>query len=133
MNRSIQVSILVALSLIWLAQLAYMPIALSILFLVNILGLGGYYHKINTHQTLNVPRFLLQAPKLLFAFFALLIIYLHTQTFLGVEAGTAVLSTFLFAKALETKSKRDFIILFNFALFVGASLFFIANLLQWLF
>ncbi len=83
----------------------------------------GYYHKINTHQTLNVPRFLLQAPKLLFAFFALLIIYLHTQTFLGVEAGTAVLSTFLFAKAFETKSKRDFIILFNFALFVSASLF----------
>lgn len=123
MNKSIQISILVALSLIWLAQLAYMPIALSILFLVNILALGVYYQKINTHQTLNFPRFLLQAPKLLFAFFALLIIYLDTQTFLGVEAGTAVLSTFLFAKALETKSKRDFIILFNFALFVSASLF----------
>ena len=40
-----------------------------------------------------------------------------------MEAGTAVLATFLFAKALETKSKRDFIILFNFALFVSASLF----------
>lgn len=123
MNKSIQISILVALSLIWLAQLAYMPIALSILFLVNLLGLGWYYQKINAHQTFNIPRVLFQAPKLLFAFFALLIIYLDTQTFLGVEAGTAVLSTFLFAKALETKSKRDFIILFNFALFVSASLF----------
>ncbi len=123
MNKSIQISILVALTLIWLAQLAYMPIALSILFLMNIFGLGWYYQKINVHEKFNVPRFLLQAPKLLFAFFALLIIYLHTQTFLGVEAGTAVLSTFLFAKALETKSKRDFIILFNFALFVSASLF----------
>lgn len=123
MNKSIQISILVALSLIWLAQLAYMPIALSILFLVNLLCLGWYYQKINAHQTFNFPRVLVQAPKLLFAFFALLIIYLDTQTFLGVEAGTAVLSTFLFAKALETKSKRDFIILFNFALFVSASLF----------
>ncbi|WP_353165349.1 DUF3488 and transglutaminase-like domain-containing protein [Acinetobacter sp.] len=123
MNKSIQISILVALSLIWLAQLAYMPIALSILFLVNLLGLGWYYQKINAHQTFNIPRVLFQAPKLLFAFFALLIIYLDTQTFLGVEAGTAVLSTFLFAKALETKSKCDFIILFNFALFVSASLF----------
>lgn len=123
MNKSIQISILVALSLIWLAQLAYMPIALSILFLVNLLGLGWYYQKINAHQTFNFPRVLFQAPKLLFAFFALLIIYIDTQTFLGIEAGTAVLSTFLFAKALETKSKRDFIILFNFALFVSASLF----------
>lgn len=123
MNKSIQISILVALSLIWLAQLAYMPIALSILFLVNLLGLGWYYQKINAHQTFNIPRVLFQVPKLLFAFFALLIIYFDTQTFLGIEAGTAVLSTFLFAKALETKSKRDFIILFNFALFVSASLF----------
>jgi protein-glutamine gamma-glutamyltransferase len=123
MNKSIQISILVALSLIWLAQLAYMPIALSILFLINIVGLAWYYHKANTHRSINFYRFLSQAPKLLFALFALLIIYLDRKTFLGVEAGTAVLATFLFAKALETKSKRDFIILFNFALFVSASLF----------
>jgi hypothetical protein len=123
MNKSIQISILVVLSLIWLAQLAYMPVALSILFLMNIVALALYYDKTNKHQVYNLPRFFAQTPKLVFALLALLIIYFDSRTFLGVEAGTAVLSTFLFAKALETKSKRDFIILFNFALFVSASLF----------
>lgn len=123
MNKSIQISILVVLSLIWLAQLAYMPVALSILFLINIVALALYYDKTNKHQVYNLPRLFTQTPKLVFALLALLIIYFDSRTFLGVEAGTAVLSTFLFAKALETKSKRDFIILFNFALFVSASLF----------
>ncbi|RZG87977.1 DUF3488 domain-containing protein [Acinetobacter sp. WCHAc060033] len=119
MNRSIQISILLALSLIWLAQVAFIPIALSILFLINIIGLGFYYYKYNQHALIDFPKY----PKLIFAFLALVIIYFDAKTFLGVEAGTAVLSTFLFAKALETKNKRDFIILFNFALFVSASLF----------
>lgn len=119
MNRSIQISILLALSLIWLAQIAFMPIALSILFLINLIGLGFYYYKYNQHELIDFPKY----PKLIFAFLALVIIYFDAKTFLGVEAGTAVLSTFLFAKALETKNKRDFIILFNFALFVSASLF----------
>lgn len=123
MNKSIQISILVVLSLIWLAQLAYMPIALSILFLMNIVALALYYDKTNKHQVYNLHRLFAQTPKLVFALLALVIIYFDSRTFLGVEAGTAVLSTFLFAKALETKSKRDFIILFNFALFVSASLF----------
>ncbi|RZG46107.1 transglutaminase family protein [Acinetobacter wuhouensis] len=119
MNRSIQISILLALSLIWLAQVAFIPIALSILFLINLIGLGFYYYKYNQHTLIDFPKY----PKLIFAFLALVIIYFDAKTFLGVEAGTAVLSTFLFAKALETKNKRDFIILFNFALFVSASLF----------
>ncbi len=119
MNRSIQISILLALSLIWLAQIAFIPIALSILFLINLIGLGFYYYKYNQHALIDFPKY----PKLIFAFLALVIIYFDAKTFLGVEAGTAVLSTFLFAKALETKNKRDFIILFNFALFVSASLF----------
>src|SRR5690606_29229091 len=50
-------------------------------------------------------------------------IYLSYQSFIGVEAGVAVLSTFLFAKSLESKNRRDLIILFNFALFVAASSF----------
>ena len=119
MNKSIQISILLVLSLILVAQAAYMPIALSILFLSNIIGLGLFYRKQNKHEISDFPKY----PKLIFALIALVIIYFDTQTFLGVEAGTAVLSTFLYAKALETKSKRDFIILFNFALFVSASLF----------
>lgn len=119
MNRSIQISILLALSLIWLAQVVFMPVALSILFLINLIGLGFFYYKYNQHALIDFPKY----PKLIFAFLALVIIYFDAKTFLGVEAGTAVLSTFLFAKALETKNKRDFIILFNFALFVSASLF----------
>ena len=123
MNKSIQISILVVLSLIWSAQVAFMPIVLSVLFFMNIVGLGIYYRKFNQHESFNFPKALLKIPKLLFALFALIIIYIDARTFLGVEAGTAVLSTFLYAKALETKTKRDYIILFNFALFVSASLF----------
>ncbi|MDM1248491.1 DUF3488 domain-containing transglutaminase family protein [Acinetobacter sp. R933-2] len=123
MNKSIQISILLVLSLILIAQMAYMPIPLAILFLLNILGLAFYYYKFNRHQVIHLPKILSKAPKILFALLAMLIIYVNSRTFLGVEAGTAVLSTFLFAKALETQSKRDFIILFNFALFVSASLF----------
>ena len=119
MNKSIQISILLVLSLILVAQFAYIPIALSILFLINIIGLSLFYRKQNKHEISDFPKY----PKLIFALVAMLIIYFDSKTFLGVEAGTAVLSTFLYAKALETKSKRDFIILFNFALFVSASLF----------
>ena len=54
---------------------------------------------------------------------ALAVTFWSYQSFLGVEAGVAVLSIFLFAKALETKTQRDVIILFNFALFVAASMF----------
>lgn len=119
MNRSIQISILLVLFLIWVAQLAFMPIALSILFFIHLIGLSLYYYKSNLHEVVDFPKY----PKLIFAVLALVIIYLDSNTFLGVEAGTAVLSTFLFAKALETKTRRDFVILFNYALFVSASLF----------
>jgi transglutaminase-like putative cysteine protease len=50
------------------------------------------------------------------------LIYLNYQTLLGVEAGVAFLSTCLFAKSLEAKNTRDLLIVFNFALFVSASL-----------
>lgn len=36
MNKSIQISILLVLSLILVAQMAYMPMPLAILFLLNI-------------------------------------------------------------------------------------------------
>lgn len=41
---------------------------------------------------------------------ALVTIYFSYKSFLGIEAGVAVLSTFLFAKALETKNKRGIIV-----------------------
>jgi hypothetical protein len=64
-------------------------------------------------------------PRLFLVFFSLLslgLIYLNYQTLLGVEAGVAFLSTCLFAKSLEAKNTRDLLIVFNFALFVSASL-----------
>ena len=123
MNKSIQISILIVLSLICMAQAAFMPMALTGLFVLSIVVLAVYYRKYNQHKVYKVPALLLKLPKILFVIIALVIIYLSSRTFLGVEAGTAVLSTFLFAKALETRTQRDFIILFNFALFVSASLF----------
>ncbi|MDO6646754.1 DUF3488 domain-containing protein, partial [Acinetobacter guillouiae] len=71
MNKSIQISILVVLILILLAQLAYMPVALSILFIMNIVALALYYDKTNKHLVYNLPRLFAQTPKLFFALLAL--------------------------------------------------------------
>ena len=115
MHSSIRISILSSLSLLLLAQLLYLPVLLSVIFLIILISL--YFslqpgrQPIAKHWT-----FILIA-------LALLSIYLQHRAFVGVEAGVAVLSTFLFAKALETRTRRDVIILFNFALFVGASSF----------
>ncbi len=64
-------------------------------------------------------------PKLLLVAFTLVSvawIYIQYQSLLGVEAGVAFLTTCLFAKSLESKNTRDLLIVFNFALFVSASL-----------
>ena len=64
-------------------------------------------------------------PKLLLVAFTLVsvaLIYIQYQSLLGVEAGVAFLTTCLFAKSLESKNTRDLLIVFNFALFVSASL-----------
>ncbi len=119
MNRSIQISILLMLSLIWLAQIAFIPVFLSILFFIQTVALFWFYQKQVQKKKTDFPKL----AKILFVLVALAIIYISYKSFLGVEAGTAVLATFLYAKALETQKKRDLIILFYFALFVSASLF----------
>lgn len=119
MNSSLQVPILLSLSLIGLAQITFFPVYVSIIFLLMLIGL--FWH-LNTLKKIPTPTF----PKMLTALLvlgALAAIYFSFQSFLGIEAGTAFLTTFLYAKALESKNKRDVIILFNFALFVSASLF----------
>lgn len=119
MKNSIQQTILLSLALIWLAQLAFIPVYLSAVFLCMMLSLFWHF-KVSLKQSEHIH------PKILTAIWVLIalgMIYASFQSFLGVEAGTAFLATFLYAKALETKSKRDLIILFNFALFVSASLF----------
>ncbi|MBP8005883.1 MAG: DUF3488 domain-containing transglutaminase family protein [Acinetobacter sp.] len=115
MTKQIYFCVLAVLALILLGQIAFIPTSLSGLWGIVWLILVWRYHKQN----------LKPFPKLLLIIFVLAsfsLIYLHYQSLLGVEPGVALLSACLFAKSLEAKSTRDLLIVFNFALFVGASL-----------
>jgi hypothetical protein len=115
-TASVKFSILLSLSLILIAQAFYLPIVLSVLLLIAICILYIQFRR----EALPV------FSKLWLGFgvmAALASIYFSYHTFIGVEAGVAILTTFLFAKALEIKNSRDVIIIFNFALFVAASSF----------
>jgi hypothetical protein len=103
------------LLLILMAQVIFNPLVLSLIFALIIFFLF-YSLKDQSKALSRVWTFVL-------TLVALAAIYFNYQTFIGIEAGVAVLSTFLFAKALESKNKRDVIILFNFAMFVSASSF----------
>ncbi|WP_180191312.1 DUF3488 and transglutaminase-like domain-containing protein [Acinetobacter sp. YH01006] len=113
-NAKIRTSIVLTLSLILIAQMAFIPVLLSIIFAISIVCIWIFLKRQQPFP--KTGTFLLTA-------LALGSIYLSYHSFIGVEAGVAVLSTFLFAKSLESKNKRDLIILFNFALFVAASSF----------
>jgi len=114
MNANIRTAILLSLSLILAVQVSYLPAGLSIIFALMLVLLW-----LNLRKQKTFPK----KWTLLLTVVALAVIYFTHQSFLGVDAGVAVLSTFLFAKAFETRTKRDLIILFNFALFVAASTF----------
>lgn len=114
MNSKICTAVVLSLSLILVLQIVFLPFFLSLLFVVKIICFWWVSKR---------KLVLAKACTFLLVGFALIAIYLGYQSFIGVEAGVALLSTFLFAKALESKNKRDLIILFNFALFVSASLF----------
>lgn len=113
-DGKIRISIVLTLGLIILAQVAFIPVLLSIIFVISLLCIWIFLKRQKPFP--KIGTFLLTA-------LALGSIYLSHQSFIGVEAGVAVLSTFLFAKSLEKKNRRDLIILFNFALFVAASSF----------
>lgn len=119
MHKSLQIMILAMLGLICLALVAFIPIALSLFYIIQIFIIYQFNKKPSRDK---IPKFY-SYYKLIFVLVSLAIIYFNYATFLGVDAGVPVLATFLFAKALETKKQRDLIILFNFALFVSASLF----------
>lgn len=113
-NAKIRTSIVLTLGLILIAQMAFIPVLLSIIFAISIVCIWIFLKRQQPFP--KIGTFLLTV-------LALGSIYLSHQSFIGVEAGVAVLSTFLFAKSLESKNRRDLIILFNFALFVAASSF----------
>jgi protein-glutamine gamma-glutamyltransferase len=115
MHSSIRIAIVLTLSLIWITQLSFSPVFLSVIFAICI-GCLWYFMKSTGN---HFPKWAIYILTLV----ALVVTFGSYQSFLGVEAGIAVLSIFLFAKALETKTQRDVIILFNFALFVAASMF----------
>ncbi|GJC30214.1 transglutaminase [Acinetobacter sp. KAM398] len=115
MHHSIQQSILLSLILILAAHMLFSPVALSIIFAMMLLLLYRHYKK----KTARISKVLTYG----LTCCALASIYLSYQSLIGIEAGVGLLSTFLFAKALESQTQRDLIILFNFALFVSASSF----------
>lgn len=115
MNRQIYFCILAALGFVLLGQVAFIPITLSGLWGIVWLSLVWRFSQ---HLINPFPKWML----VLFVFMSLALIYVNYQTLFGVEAGVAFLSTCLFAKSLESKNTRDLLIVFNFALFVSASL-----------
>ncbi len=115
MNRLINNSIILTLGIILITQSIFLPFAVSALFAVVIIIL---YFKL-AKQEKRISKVI----TFLFVIVSLAAIFFSYKTFIGIEAGVAVLATFLFAKAMEIKAKRDVIILLNFALFVSASSF----------
>ena len=115
MTKAIYFCVLAVLACVLLGQAMFISLPLTGLWGVVSLLLCWRYRQANFSVW----------PKLLLVLFTLLclgLIFLSYRTFLGVEAGVAFLSTCLFAKSLEAKNTRDLLIVFNFALFVSASL-----------
>ncbi|WDZ50013.1 DUF3488 and transglutaminase-like domain-containing protein [Acinetobacter vivianii] len=115
MTKAIYFCILAALGLILMGQVSFIPASLSGLWGIVWLTLLWRYHK---QKITALPKLLLVA----FTLLSIALIYIQYQSLLGVEAGVAFLTTCLFAKSLESKNTRDLLIVFNFALFVSASL-----------
>ncbi|MEB3792345.1 DUF3488 and transglutaminase-like domain-containing protein [Acinetobacter sp. IK40] len=115
MSKAIYFCILAALGLILIGQVSFIPVTLSGLWGIVWLTLIWRYHK---QKITPMPKLLLVA----FTLVSVALIYIQYQSLLGVEAGVAFLTTCLFAKSLESKNTRDLLIVFNFALFVSASL-----------
>ncbi|WP_111892499.1 transglutaminaseTgpA domain-containing protein [Acinetobacter sp. MB5] len=116
MNKQIQVLVLGILLVVLVAQIAFAPISLLIVFAVIwLVALRTFLKK----RSLVLP----VMARAIFFVVGIACIYLQYRTLLGVEAGVSFLSLCLYGKALESKDKRDALVSFNFALFVCASLF----------
>ena len=84
-DGKIRISIVLTLGLIILAQVAFIPVLLSIIFVISLLCIWIFLKRQKPFS--KIGTFLLTA-------LALGSIYLSYQSFIGVEAGVAVLSTF---------------------------------------
>ena len=118
LNQKNYQSLLLALIVVIVPHLFFMPILLSILIAMvlvvwQFLVFKQGSFKVTQKQSIQYAVILL----------ALGLIYLEFKTFIGVSAGCATLVVMLLGKAFEVKNYRDAIIQANFALFVLASLF----------
>jgi protein-glutamine gamma-glutamyltransferase len=114
MPNSIRHIILITLSILLVTHAPFMPLLLIVLLLSLLV-----IFFITTKKNIVIPK----SVNLVAMSIALLLIYVQQGTFFGVEAGVAILISFLFAKVLESQNKRDWVVVFNFALFVSASSF----------
>lgn len=115
MNKQIYFCILVALVLILIGQIPFIPFTLSGLWAVVLLVLVWRYLK---NQITAFSNWILVP----FTIVSIALIFLQYRSLFGVEAGVAFLCTCLIAKTMEVKNTRDLLVVFNFALFVSASL-----------
>ncbi|MGG2098941.1 DUF3488 and transglutaminase-like domain-containing protein [Acinetobacter haemolyticus] len=115
MTKQNYFSVLTVLICILIGQLAFIPVTLSGFWGIVWLLMLWRYHK---QDLTPISKLILLG----FIAISFGLIYFHYKSLLGVEPGVALLSTCLFAKSLEAKTTRDLLIVFNFALFVGASL-----------
>ncbi|WP_297424384.1 DUF3488 and transglutaminase-like domain-containing protein [uncultured Acinetobacter sp.] len=114
MPKTIRDAILLSLTLLLIAQAMFMPMLLVALLIVVLLVFA-----VSSQKQHRLPKAVNFAVILL----ALGIVYIQYGTFLGIEAGVAILISFLFAKVIESHQPRDWLVVFNFALFVSASSF----------
>lgn len=114
-DRSIQLCVILVLFFIAIAQISYLPYSLIALFggIFTFVMVQYYRNKFTYYRYVQLGVFTL----------GMALILLQFKTILGVEAGVSFLSLCLFAKSFELKQKRDLLIIFNFGLFVSASLF----------
>ena len=89
-HADVRTSILITLLLVLMAQALFNPLGLSIILALMLLSLFfGFKKSAATFSKIWTFGFTI---------LALGVIYFHYHSFIGVEAGVAVLSTFLFAK-----------------------------------
>lgn len=115
-NRYVYFAMLPLLAVVILGQVSFVPWPLTLFWFGVWLVL---FWRVRQGQLAALATYW----QMTFLILSLLLIWAQFGRLWGVEPGVAFLSTCLFAKCLESKTARDLIVVFNFGLFVCASLF----------
>ncbi len=116
MNKFLYFSMLPVLAVIIIGQASFIPIAITALWSI---AFGVIYQRIRHQRVAAVAK----NWQMTFMVAGLFLVFFSFGRLWGVEPGVAFLTTCLVGKCLESKSARDLIVVFNFGLFVTASLF----------